>query len=131
MSRPEAIDLETTYLAVQDGPAALPMQVGPGFWATIEERTELPAASRLLAVFCFETSWTSWEVHPAGDEVVVLLAGAVDLLLELPDGVHTVSLREAGASCVVPRGVWHTADLHAPSRVLHLTRGAGTEHRPR
>lgn len=131
MSRPEAIDLESTYLAVHDGPAALPMEVGPDFWATIQERTELPEESRLLAVFSFESSWTSWEVHPAGDEVVVLLTGAVDLLLERPGGVDTVSLRETGATCVVPRGVWHTADVHAPSRALHLTRGAGTQHRPR
>ena len=36
---------------------------------------------------------------------------------------------ETGA-VVVPRGVWHTARIRAPSRMLHITLGAGTETRP-
>ena len=37
---------------------------------------------------------------------------------------------EAGAGYVVPRGVWHTARVRAPARVLHVTPGARTQHRP-
>ena len=55
--------------------------------------------------------------------------GLVDLLLEQADGVRTVAMRGTGA-VVVPRGIWHTGKIKAPSRVLHVTRGAGTETRP-
>ena len=41
-----------------------------------------------------------------------------------------VTLR-AGTTCIVPKGVWHTATVHEPSEALHITRGAGTRHRPR
>ncbi|MGI9592082.1 MAG: cupin domain-containing protein [Myxococcota bacterium] len=130
MSEALTVDLESTYLAIQPGPEALPMKVTPEFWATIEARPELGAGARMLALLAFESDWSSWEMHPAGDEVLVLLSGAVDLILERGEGPQRVSLRD-GACAVVPRGVWHTADVVEPARVLHLTLGQGTEHRPR
>jgi hypothetical protein len=39
-----------------------------------------------------------------------------------------LAIADRGA-VVVPRGVWHTARVHAPSRMLHVTLGAGTETR--
>lgn len=124
----KGFDLATTYLALADGPEAKRIDVGPDFWATIDERDDL--AARLVAIFAYDADWTSWEVHPDGDEIVVLLSGAVDLVLEQPDGPRTVELRDRGAA-VVPRGVWHTANVFGPSEALHITRGAGTTHRPR
>jgi len=43
--------------------------------------------------------------------------------------VETITLEGSGA-VVVPRGVWHTARVRVPSRMLHVTRGEGTAHRP-
>ncbi len=123
-----AFDLESTYLHLQDGPAAIPLDVGDDFWQTIGSRQDL-GDGRLVCAFRFERDWTKWERHPAGDEVVVLLSGAVDLLVEEAGGLRTVPLRGRGA-CVVPRGLWHTARVLEPSETLHITRGAGTEHRP-
>jgi hypothetical protein len=51
-------------------------------------------------------------------------------VLDLPSGQRTVELRDRSAA-VVPRGVWHTANVLAASEALHITRGAGTAHRPR
>jgi oxalate decarboxylase/phosphoglucose isomerase-like protein (cupin superfamily) len=68
-------------------------------------------------------------VHPAGDELVILLSGAVDLVLEESDGERVVPLR-SGETCIVPQGVWHTARVNEPSEAIHITRGAGTEMRP-
>ena len=83
----------------------------------------------LISEYAFTEDWPSWEMHPQGDEFVYLLSGAVDLLLEQGTNVVTVALVDSGA-VVVPRGVWHTAKVRAPSRMLHVTRGAGTETRP-
>ena len=124
----KGFDLATTYLALADGPGAKRIEVGPDFWATIDERTDL--SGRLVAIFPYDADWNSWEMHPDGDEIVVLLSGAVDLVLDLPSGQRTVELRDRGAA-IVPGGVWHTADVLAPSEALHITRGAGTTHRPR
>lgn len=124
----KGIDLKTTYLSLADGPDVVPLEVGPDFWATIDAREDL--AERLVAEFSFDRDWDSWEVHPAGDEIVVLLSGAVDLVLDEPEGERVVVLRDRGTA-IVPRGIWHTADVVAPSTALHITRGEGTRHRPR
>jgi hypothetical protein len=41
---------------------------------------------RLVSLFRFEESWTSWEMHPEGEEVVCCLQGHMTLHQELPDG---------------------------------------------
>jgi oxalate decarboxylase/phosphoglucose isomerase-like protein (cupin superfamily) len=69
-------------------------------------------------------------MHPAGDEVVCLLSGAIDVVLEEQHGERVVGL-EPGSTCIVPRGVWHRAIVHEPGDTLHITRGEGTQHRPR
>ena len=59
-----------------------------------------------------------------------LLTGAVDVVLDEADGERVVELT-AGQTCIVPRGVWHRAIVREPGDTLHITRGAGTQHRPR
>jgi mannose-6-phosphate isomerase-like protein (cupin superfamily) len=86
-------------------------------------------AGWLITEFVCEDDWANWEMHPEADEFVYLLSGNVALVLELPTGTATIRLSDRGA-VVVPRGVWHTARVFATSRMLFVTRGAGTEHRP-
>jgi mannose-6-phosphate isomerase-like protein (cupin superfamily) len=70
-----------------------------------------------------------WEVHPGGDELLYLLAGAIDVVLDEPDGERTVRLG-SGRACLVPRGVWHRLILRQPSDLLFVTPTRGTRHRP-
>ncbi len=89
------------------------------------------AEGRLVTIHTFSASWTSWEVHPHGDELVVCLAGRIVLHQELPDGhVRTVTL-EPHQAVVNPPGVWHTADVDGEATALFVTAGLGTDHRPR
>jgi len=85
---------------------------------------------RLVSQYSFSESWTSWERHPAGEEVVVCTAGEITLFQELPNGTESVTLR-AGEYAINPRGVWHTADVASHATALFITAGIGTEHRPR
>jgi quercetin dioxygenase-like cupin family protein len=85
---------------------------------------------RLVTLFPMEASWTSWERHPAGEEVVVLLEGRCRLWQEVDGTERSVELG-AGQYVVNPPGVWHTADVIEPGRGLFITPGRGTEHRPR
>jgi mannose-6-phosphate isomerase-like protein (cupin superfamily) len=124
-----AFDLATTYVQLDDGPAASPVAVDDAFWESIDQRPELHGG-RLVGTFHNAADWDAWEMHPAGDEVVCLLSGAIDVVLDEPDGERIVSL-EAGQTCIVPRGVWHSAVVREPGDTLHITRGEGTQHRPR
>jgi quercetin dioxygenase-like cupin family protein len=85
---------------------------------------------RMVTMFPQTESWTSWERHPAGEELVLLLSGHVDLIQELDGEEHRIELH-AGDGVLNPTGVWHTADVHEPGDALFITPGLGTEHKPR
>jgi hypothetical protein len=84
MTAEKGFDLETSYLVLADGPAAKRIEVGPDFWPTIEQRDDL--SGRLVGIFRYAADWNSWEAHPDGDEIVMLLSGAVDLVLDVEGG---------------------------------------------
>ena len=68
-------------------------------------------------------------MHPAGDEVVALLSGEVDLILE--EGSHEITVSLKGRrTLIVPQGTLHRAVVREPGDMLFITRGAGTQHRP-
>ena len=83
----------------------------------------------LMAAFHMTEDPHAWEMHPEGEEILYLMSGAMDVVLETPNGDQVVQLRP-GTACVVPRGVWHRQVLGGPSDLLALTYGRGTEHRP-
>jgi mannose-6-phosphate isomerase-like protein (cupin superfamily) len=85
---------------------------------------------RLVAVHAFDAPWSTWEVHPHGEELVVCLAGRITLHQERDGAVRTVVLEPLQA-VVNPAGVWHTADVADRATALFITPGLGTGHRPR
>ena len=89
------------------------------------------AKGRLVAVHAFAEDWTSWEMHPLGDELVLCLEGRMVLVQELADGTLARTELAAGDYAINPAGLWHTADVHEPVRALFITAGLGTEHRAR
>jgi mannose-6-phosphate isomerase-like protein (cupin superfamily) len=120
---PAPFDPTRIYAHVVDGRAEL-VEGGAAFWQHVDARFE---RGQLVCAFDIERD-TGWEVHPAGDELLVMLTGAVDVELELPDGVRTVALR-APHAFYVPRGIWHRALVREPGRMLFVTPGEGTRHR--
>jgi quercetin dioxygenase-like cupin family protein len=100
------------------------------YGAYVERNAADGSEGRLVSLYSFSESWTSWERHPAGDEAVICTAGEITLLQELPDGMRKTTLR-AGEYAVNPRGIWHTADIADHATALFITAGVGTEHRPR
>lgn len=123
--------LETTYVHLRDDRSAVPIPLTPTLWPelTSNRRPEL-LPGRLGMVFSFTESWPTWEIHPSGDELVVLLEGRARLVLEATDGERTIALERPGEFVLVPRGTWHTARIDSPCRMLFLTPGEGTENRP-
>lgn len=89
------------------------------------------AEGRLVAAHRFTENWTSWEMHPAGDEIVLCLDGAMTLHQEMADGRTATITLGPGDYAVNPPGCWHTADVDGEASALFITAGLGTEHRAR
>ena len=81
------------------------MKVTPSFWrgSAAGKRYD-----RLVGVFAFRSSEdihaSMQEMHPEADEVLSLVCGAIEIVLE-EGGVEPTLALEAGQAAIVPRGV--------------------------
>jgi mannose-6-phosphate isomerase-like protein (cupin superfamily) len=124
------IDPADTYLLLDASGHCAPLAGGEAFWQKSADELNAIGNAWLVSEFRFDSDWPNWEMHPEADEVVYLLEGHVELLLQLPEGLRSQRIEGRGA-VVVPRGIWHTARTNAPCRMLHLTMGKGTQTRAR
>ena len=127
----QAAHILGTYLHFQDNGRADAIEVSESFWGELASGA-LPhlEQGRLMTAFTFSESWAMWERHPAGAELVMLLSGAATIVLEEQGQEREFALDEAGAYVLVPPNVWHMARTSVPTKMLFLTPGEGTEHRP-
>jgi mannose-6-phosphate isomerase-like protein (cupin superfamily) len=125
----EALDPTATYLYLHEGPGVTRLPVTDDFWTTLDERTDLHRG-RLVTSFEQTADWTVWEMHPEDDEIIVQMSGSTTFHLDLAGAVAQVAV-EPGQVLVVPKGAWHTADVRQRGRILVITWGEGTAHRPR
>jgi mannose-6-phosphate isomerase-like protein (cupin superfamily) len=68
------------------------------------------------------------EMHPDGDELLVLISGQVHVLLE-EEGADRAVVLQPGHAFVVPQGVWHQVLLQEPSHLFNVTPGPRCEYR--
>ena len=129
----QAFQFPESFVHLGDGGAADPLEVTPTFWADIAAgrgRFAELGPGRLVSWCEFDGDWPNWEIHPEGEELVCLISGEMEFVLEQDSDPRSVILDAPGAFLIVPRGVWHTARVTVPSRVLFVTAGDGTRHRP-
>jgi mannose-6-phosphate isomerase-like protein (cupin superfamily) len=106
------------------------LAVSAAFWTHVASDSQQLSQGRTLSVFDYTTTWTYWERHPEGDELVYLLSGDVDVLLDDDTEQRAVRLGN-GSAAIVPAGTWHRAIIRAPSRLLFITpTPARTQQRP-
>ena len=129
MPSPTPIDPSQTYVLLAADGAAEQVPGGQAFWSRPGQELDALGRQWLVSEFACSADWPNWEMHPQADEFVYLLAGEVVFQLQTEAGTASVHLQDRGA-LVVPRGVWHTAKVSVPSRMLFVTLGAGTRHRP-
>lgn len=124
-------EISGTFVHLRDSGVAEPLPAGATFWGDLSAgRYPQLEQGRLMSHSEGDADWPVWERHPHGDEIVMLLSGAVDLVLQEKGAERVVELRTQGAYVIVPAGTWHTARMHVPSSILFITPGRGTEHRP-
>jgi mannose-6-phosphate isomerase-like protein (cupin superfamily) len=126
-----ARNILSQYVHVCDGGKAAEIPSSESFWEELASGAYPHLErGRLLSAFTFSEPWSTWERHPAGEELVLLLSGAATLVLEESGVERCVSLSAPGDYVLIPKGIWHMARTTVPTAMLFLTPGAGTEHRP-
>ena len=116
-----------TYIHLSNVGGASAIDVDERFWETLSFRDDL-LEGRILGLLHMENDSDHSEMHPSGDEILILLSGAVDVIFHEAGGDFVTPLRDLRA-CIVPRGVWHRVLVHAPSDMIFITPAKGTEVR--
>ncbi|MGK2914311.1 MAG: hypothetical protein ACSLE5_07625, partial [Porticoccaceae bacterium] len=117
------MQLDSTFAVLGPDLRVTPVPVTPGVYEELDARFDSFKSHVLVALFAFDTDWPTWEIHPAGDEIVVLLSGRATLLLKTAEGEQQAPLSEPGSYVVVPRNTWHTAKIAEQTRMLFITPG--------
>lgn len=108
----EAFDLAGTFILINENPTATAIPLGPDFRERLEKSPIANSPSgRLISLGEQRADWGHWEMHPASDEILILLSGSLELILEEERRERSVVLNSLNAF-VVPRGVWHRARSH-------------------
>ena len=129
MPRAGAFNLLSTFVHLERGTAA--RAAATAIPLTRRFLSELRAGKRradgrLMGVVRRARDSDHWEVHPAGDELLLRLSGEMEVLLQGRSRRRRVKLGAASPCCIVPRGVWHTLLVKKPGRILFITPGKGT-----
>ncbi|MEM9302221.1 MAG: hypothetical protein AAGE01_08935 [Pseudomonadota bacterium] len=104
------------------------LDVTPEIYAQLDAEFAQFKDHVLISLYRFESDWPTWERHPAGNELVLLLSGSATLIL-FQDGERTeVVLDRPQQYVVVPVDCWHTAKVDEPTTMLFITPGEGSEN---
>lgn len=123
------MNLKESFAVLKPEHSVEPIDLSPTIYQLLDERFDNFRGHVLVSLHAFDAPWGSWERHPHGDEIVLLLAGAAEMTLRRDAGDEVVALSEPEDYIVVPRNTWHTASrVRAGTRMLFITPGEGTEH---
>jgi mannose-6-phosphate isomerase-like protein (cupin superfamily) len=123
-------DLTSTFVVLQPDQSAALVEVSPAVYEELDRRFDGFKGRTLVSSYRFDSDWPTWEMHPAGDELVCLLSGEVEMVLQRGGTEEVTRLSGAGSFVVVPKGTWHTARTRVPTTMLFVTPGHDTQNRP-
>jgi mannose-6-phosphate isomerase-like protein (cupin superfamily) len=130
MTSSATLDLTSTFVVVEPHHAAIPVMVTPTIFEDLDKRFDHFKRRLLVSSYRFDSDWSSWEIHPAGDEIVCLLSGDVTMVFDRNGVEEAVHLSDPGSFVIVPKATWHTARTSVATTMLFVTPGEGTENRP-
>ncbi|HMQ20863.1 MAG TPA: cupin domain-containing protein [Planctomycetota bacterium] len=125
---PEAHRLDEVRAILTPSLTLIPKPHSADFYEKLDADHDGFRGHSLISEYAFDAAWGVWEMHPHGDELVYLLEGDTDFVLRTEAGDARVRLRVPGEYVIVPRGTWHTAEPHRPTRALFVTPGEGTRN---
>ncbi len=130
-SHPGPFSLVDTRLVLGPEGVATPRTVSSTFYQDLDAAFDGFVGHMLVAEHSFQAAWSTWEMHPKGDEFVYLLEGDAEFVLWTDGAENKVRLHQPGQYVVVPKGNWHTLRPQRPSRMLFVTPGEGTRNAAR
>lgn len=120
--------LDSTFAVLTPALSFATETVDKNIYARLDQNYNDFKGHALVSTYMFEKDWGVWEMHPAGDELVMLLDGDVTLVLR-QDGADTeVRLTQPSSYVIVPQEIWHTARTNTATRMLFVTPGEGTRN---
>ena len=133
-TNPQRLEDFPVHLGPGSAARELPRFEGtPAWYQAYEASTEGdPDGGWLVSWHHFDASWEAWEMHPLGHEVVLCVAGQLELIQEV-DGTEVSTTLSAGERVLNLPGIWHTANLAAgqTATCVFVTAGRATQGRPR
>lgn len=132
-SADQPLDLKDFALVLDTQQHIHVLPAGPELYPQLDSQFNQFHGCVLLSEYTFSENWASYEIHPAGDEVLYLLSGRCELLLEQSGLVQRIPFNAPGQVQVIPKGCWHSADI-VPGEtcsILFVTPGEGSQQRPR
>ncbi|MCJ8519084.1 mannose-6-phosphate isomerase-like protein (cupin superfamily) [Pseudorhizobium tarimense] len=127
----DPFELSNNRIHMEEGPRMRPLAVTADFWERLADDPQL-TGGRLLSFYSAnepgDVHPDVWEMHPEGDELLIVCSGALDLELERSDSTCTVGLSPQTAF-IVPAGIWHRLLLNEPSVLIAITNPSGTKHK--
>jgi mannose-6-phosphate isomerase-like protein (cupin superfamily) len=116
----EGIDLARAFARLTDDGNIDVEPVSTAFWRGMGAAA---SGDRFVGIVDFaspaDLHSSMQEVHPDGDELIVVLAGALDVVIDDGTGETSIAL-EAGRAAVVARGTWHRLVMREPGRLLFI-----------
>jgi quercetin dioxygenase-like cupin family protein len=114
-----------------DAGAAIPLPAfDNGYDRYIAAHCGKDAPGRLVTMATTTEDWPVWEVHPAGDEVVIVVSGKARFIQDI-GGERRRTIVGPSEAIVNPAGVPHTADVIEPFTAIYITPCPDTTHLPR
>lgn len=123
-------DFASTVAVIGPDGSAVPVESGPTLYEDLDRDFDKFKGRRLVATYAFDSDWPTWEMHPAGDEIVCLLSGEVRMVFDRNGSEDIVHLTTPGSYVIVPKGMWHTARVVSAANMLFITPGEDTQNRP-
>lgn len=121
------LGLASTFAVLRSDQGVVPVPVTPTVYEELDRQFDGFAGHWLVSAHSFDADWPTWEIHPAGEDIVYLLSGAAEMVPDRNGTEENIGVSEAGTCVIVPRGTWHTARISTPTAMLFITPGEGTE----
>ena len=117
----ELIDTSNTVLDIRSDWSVRQRARNPGPPARIDGMTV-----GVVAMNANERSPHNGEMHPDGDEILLITSGKIRISHD--SGAEPLEL-SAGEGCIVRKGEWHKIDCLDDGQLIHITPGPNGEAR--
>jgi hypothetical protein len=89
--------LQSTFAVVKPDLSVATVDVSPTLYEDLDSRFDQFRSHVLVSTHEFTEDWPTWERHPKGDEIVILLSGAATMVLQRESGEELVDLEDRGS----------------------------------